>query len=186
MLADFDKWYKLQKPICDKLWFEGCTHGVYRPETDGLAGCFLEWKCELYTVHFDIEDAESFEDLDYLCVEIREPGEDDALYEGLVAGIEDVKAICALVAAGKLDEAQALLGDWDDLEQKVTSKDMAELHRRENWNRQENRPKTEEEKRRDYQAYVAEWAAIDREVMPGILGFLSVLENNTNTRDGDV
>jgi hypothetical protein len=181
-----EDWVRIQKPICDTLWFEGCTHGVYDPEADGLAGCYLEWKCDTHIVYFDVEDAESLEEVDYICVEIVELGTDechgDAGAEGLVAGVEDMKQICALVEKGQIQTARDLLMAWDVLEGKLATKEMAELHEPRNWNKVEGRPKSQEEIQQDYNAYVAEWAEVDRVCNPIINANLSHLETDLETR----
>ncbi len=180
MLDDSDRWFKLQRPIFEQLWFAGCEHQTYNLETDRLDGCYMTRSCGAHTIKFDVEDAEKFEDIQYICIEIRSSA-GNILSEGVVSTIEDVKTICILLEEQKIAAAVNLVGGWDMLENKVVSKAIAKLHHPDNWNRQEMRPKTTEEKSTEQAAYMGEWAAIDRECMPGILGFLSQLETNVET-----
>jgi hypothetical protein len=180
-----EHWEQIQRPILEKLRFEGCTHNTYNPEKDAIMGCFLEWRCSTHAVYFDIEGCESFDKLEYICVEIVDLGtyqcHGNPGAEGIVATANDMKEICSLLEKGEIQDAKNLLMAWDVLNGKVARKEIAKLHEPQNWNKVENRPRTEEEKQRYYQAYSEEWAEIDRKCNPVIEAVLSHLETDLET-----
>ena len=153
---------------------------TYDFETDGLAGCYLLWRSEkqpLWFVRFDVEDTTNFDEIQYICVEIVDSKDQDECWaEGAVNTIQDVKEICKLVENGHIKEAGNLLLEWDQLEGKLASREIAELHRHENWNKKEGRPNTEEEKAENRRAYNAEWAEIDRECNPIMEAFFTDMQ----------
>ena len=154
---------------------------TYDLETDGLEGCYILWRSEKQPLHvrFDVEDATTFDEIQYVCVELVDSSDpDECSTEGVVNTIEDVKEICRLVENGRTEEAGNILLEWDQLEGKLASREIAELHRPENWNQKEGRPNTDEEKADNWKAYEAEWADIDRECNPILEAFFTDMQTN--------
>jgi hypothetical protein len=115
------KWEGLQRPILETLKFEGCNIMTYDPKQDGLAGCYMLWLNQesnpTWTVKIDIEDSTSLDKIKCFVLDIvklgEEEDEDDHECHGAVKTIEQVRFVCQLIKAGKVNDANQYIKDND-------------------------------------------------------------------------